>query len=201
MDHAIPDAARPPLRLTVGGIRRERAFLIGVLLGLGMASVAWLANVEPLTVDTTSIGLRPLDGIIGERHALSPRGDDVYEYRLEIPPGTGFAFTFWVHNDAPLPTTLTEVERGEGKLVVIGARIRDAGRDDAPFAPLPYTIAPHGYAELTVRMRLRSCIYEDSTISFGSVPVAFRMLGVIPRRTEILMPMTITLVGTPSTAC
>lgn len=193
---------RPSLTRTVDGISRRRVFLAAILVSAISSLIAWFANVEPLRVDTTVTGVRPLDAIIGEIEATSPRLEDVREYRLAIPEGDTFAVTFWLHNVGPFPVTV--VSAGEGPeddpISVVGVRMAGVSAADARPTALPATIPPDGYEEITVRMRVRSCMTAD-TVSFGSMPVGFRILGLIPRRTSVTMPMTITLLRTPATAC
>jgi hypothetical protein len=74
MDEAHPVDASPKT-LTTGGIDRRWIPVIAavvIIAAVAIGFVAWLANIDPLTVDTTAISVRPLS-VIDSVEATSPQ--------------------------------------------------------------------------------------------------------------------------------
>ncbi len=205
MDVPAP-ADRAPLALTVGGIPRRRAAWIAgitaVTLAAGIALAAWVANVEPLGFDGGLTSVRPLGLVTAHLDALSPSGDHFGQYRVSLPPGERFRFAVTLINRSPFPVTVTAA--GSGAVPwgprIVGARMRDR-MEGGPAQPLPYTIPPHGRADLLAEVAFDGCLPARVGTAITSVPVSFRMFGLVERRTEVTLPMTIEVVGAPGTRC
>ncbi len=207
MDVPAP-ADRAPLTLTVGGIPRRRALLIGiplaVVLAVGSALAAWLANVEPLGFNGGMISVRPRSLVTAEFDAVSPYGGGGFtQYRVSLPPGERFRFAVTLTNDSPFPVTVTGAGSGATSWGprILGARMQAHMADAPPPAPLPYTIPPHGKADLIAEVAFQGCLDEITSTFVTSVPASFRLFGVIERRTEITLPISIEIMGAPGTRC
>lgn len=206
MEAVTAGANREPLRLTVGGIPRRRAIWIGSLLAVVLVPTAvlgpWLANVEPLTVDGGIVAGRPYRLVAERFDATSPAGGSFVQYRVVLPPGTRFGFLFDLHNDSPFPVALTGFDEGASTWGprILGVRVGGT-RPDEGYSPLPTTIPPHGHARLHVRATFQGCLSEDTGTLVTDLGLEFRMFGVVERRTRVVLPMTIELIGAPGARC
>src|SRR5919198_744721 len=194
MDASLPANERPTL--AVGGVSRRRTLLVLTILTGLIALIAiptvWASNFEPLTVDDTATGLRPQDAVVHDVEATSPRGESFTQITIQIPQNGTFSFLFWIHNDSPFPVTVTDVgyhDAGVGPKTV-GIRMGPPTGTRRLPSTLPYTIPAHGYAAVSVTDRLFGCISSAGSYGLGPVPVAFRFLGVISRRTTLYPPLT-----------
>jgi hypothetical protein len=175
-----------------------------MLLAMVLTALSWLANWEPIVVDNTAISVRPRANVTDIIDANPPGGTSFTEFRLSIQDGEVFRYLFWLHNDSPFPITVTRAgsEWGPGSPVHVTAiRLGTASGAHVPTAPPPYTIPPHGYAAIDVSVRRAGCLEGASMISLGTLPVSYEMFGFIHHDTTIVMPMTVTLVGTDGPSC
>ncbi len=200
MDVPAP-ADRGPLTLTVGGIPRRGAAWIAAITAVTLVAglTAWLANVEPLRVDTTVVGLGPSTVAHRSTDAWAPTGQRFTQYEVVVPAGGSFFYDFWIHNDSPFPVTVTRVGWQDEPWTAT-AWLGPTEEGDPRFRP-PYTIPAHDHATVRVQLEGVPCIEPATSLGFGTVPVSFRLLGLVPRETRIVLPMTIILVGPRGQVC
>ena len=205
MDASLPANERPTL--AVGGVSRRRTLLVLTILTGLIALIAiptvWASNFEPLTVDDTATGLRPQDAVVHDVEATSPRGESFTQITIQIPQNGTFSFLFWIHNDSPFPVTVTDVgyhDAGVGPKTV-GIRMGPPTGTRRLPSTLPYTIPAQGYAAVSVTDRLFRCISSAGSYGLGPVPVAFRFLGIVSRRTTLYPPLTIEVTSPPRADC
>lgn len=197
----------PPKTLTLGGVSRRVARRTTLLLLAGGLVVggttAWLANVEPITVDGGAISVVPRSLVANSVDATSPDGDVFTQYTVPLHQGQSFKVLFWLHNTAPFPVTLTDAGEHQttGGPETVGVRVGPASGAEAPSAAPPYTIPAHGYAAIQVEERLVGCIEARSFTTLSTLPVSFRLFGSLSRRTTVTMPMTIQITGPDGTTC
>ena len=133
-----------------------------------------------------------------------PRGDNFTQYSIAVADGGTFGFSFWLHNTGSFPVTVTGV--GDARNFAFGTNVVDvrmgrASGTGTPASTLPFTIPPHAYAAVAVQARFNGCLDESTSTDFGTLPVSFDMFGFVQRETQIVMPMTIRLVGPTGAQC
>lgn len=149
------------------------------------------------------MGVRPQRIVVERFDATAPDGDHFTQFRVRPAPGRSFWFLLTLYNDAPFPVTVTDVGRKgvEWGPRILGARMGGTTAGDPPPRPLPYTIAPHDWANLHVHVGFRGCLDESASTLISSVPLSFRMFDAVDRRTEVRGPLTIEILGAPGTHC
>jgi hypothetical protein len=183
---------------------RRRWLRIGVVTVLTtlalvlLVGAVWATNYEPLGADSSAVGVRPGDAIVDRVDATAPGGSSFTEYRLRLDDSEVFRYLFWLHNDGPIPVTLTEVGRAEGDhfaLEVERVRVGPALGSDHPSSELPYVVPAHGYVAVEISERFTGCLEPSTQLGFGVVPVAYETLGLFRHDVWIVMPMSITILG------
>jgi hypothetical protein len=160
----------------------------------------WALNWEPLRAQSTVFSAYPSDRIIETTDADPSAGSSVAKDRLSLRKEQTFGYLLWIHNDSPFPVTVTHVGTEEGSSDVHYTKVRlGPTNNSAPTAhptfPLPYTISPGADATIEVRMYIDGCIEDRMSIGIWGVPISYEMLGFIHHDTNIMMPMTVAVVG------
>jgi hypothetical protein len=205
MDAAVgdrPSGGAAPATLTVGGIPRRHLLVIlsiaVALIAFAIAVGAWVTNVEPLVFDGGGYGMRPYSQVVHEEDATSPQGDSFTQFTLEVPKHGTFGYAFWLTNDSPFPVTVTGFGAGAG---ISWARIGPANGLETPGSTFPYTIPARAAATLEVRQRLLSCYEAGTEATIGTIPVTFKIFGIIERHQWVTLPMTIDIRSPAGTRC
>ncbi len=204
MEETVRASGGKARTLTVGGISHKGAAVLALVLTIiPSLMTAWVANYEPLVVDTTAISVQPHDDVVDAVDVTSPAGEDFTQYTLAVPDGGTFSFLFWIHNDSPFPVTVRAVgsEQSSFGPNIVDVRMGQAAGTQSVSSTLPFRIPAHAYASLYVRERFTGCLDAGTTTGFGTLPVSFMMFGFVPRETTIVMPMTIRLVGPADAHC
>lgn len=189
-----PAAPRPRRRW----VRTAIAAVLTILALALLVGAVWIANYEPLGTGSTAIGVRPVDAIVEQVDATAPGGPSFTEYRLRLEDDEVFRYLFWLYNEGPFPVTLTAIGRAEGDhfaLEVERVRVGPAIGSDHPSSELPYSIPAHGYAAVEVSERFTGCLEPSTQLGFGEVPVSYETLGLFRHDVWIVMPMSITILG------
>jgi hypothetical protein len=85
--------------------------------------------------------------------------------------------------------------RGGWGPTLVGIGIGPVTGTTRPTSTLPSTIPAHGYVSMWVRERFLGCMDGHGSASLGGVPISFRLLGVVSRRTTVYPPLTIRVSG------
>lgn len=148
------------------------------------------------------MGIRPYRLVTDQFDATSPEGGSFVQHRVVLRPGQRFTFLFDIHNASRFPVTLTGFDPGASSWgpAILGVR---AGSHTAVGGAdrLPYTIPPHAWARLHVRVGFRGCLSEDTATLINDLGLTFRMFGVVERHARVLLPMTIEILGAPGVRC
>jgi hypothetical protein len=172
----------------------------GFFVAILLITVSWLANSEPLGVDETPISVGPHDRVIETLTPDPSVGRSLPEYRLSLGKEEVFSYLFWLHNDGPLPVSVTGVDSQEGTIdqhitdVRLGP-VSGSAPTSHPASHLPYTIPPGADAAIEVHMYIAGCIENRVSVSVWGVPIAYETFGLIHHDTTITLPMVVTLVG------
>ena len=187
---------------------------IALAVGIG-ATIAWIANVEPLGPGSVMYGPASVR-ISVPQPAPSVTGFDVNALGvtggvIEIPARPEMRFTYLVsiRNDGPVAIRIMDVGQGVPPAQVtrrIVAFDPDRGTSaSTAFVPFsPFTLAPGEEAGLRMEVRVQGfCMTRRGYASWSSEPVSFRVLGffAFSRHTDVNTGTEIRIVGDGHTDC
>jgi len=177
-----------------------------VLIGAVLAFGGWfLANYDPICHEQcTGVSGVHGSGATDLGDFSSPKGEGFTAYRVDLVPGKQFSFWFTLSNDGPVPVTITHV----GALPqpfdfyrVSRVQLQYFEGTAPPIVAFrPFRLSNNDFVNVLVTMQMRRCVQGEGAVSFGDIPVTFKLFGVT-RHTTVYLPTTISLTAPKGTVC